>query len=109
MVCSSALKSCPAAFVGTAGSRASPMPPTSLPHRGPIEIIKDKWQDKQVLYYIERTWAPHVKTIFGNTPRMIEYFSRILGVPFPWPKYGQVIVREFVSGRYGKYHCRRSW
>ena len=65
---------------------------------GPFEIIKDKWQDKQVLYYMERAWAPHVKTIFGNTPRMIEYFSRILGVPFPWPKYGQVIVREFVSG-----------
>ncbi len=65
---------------------------------GPFEIIKDKWQDKQVLYYMERTWAPHAKTIFGNTPRMIEYFSRILGVPFPWPKYGQVIVREFVSG-----------
>lgn len=65
---------------------------------GPFEIIRDKWQDKQVLYYMERTWAPHAKTIFGNTPRMIEYFSRILGVPFPWPKYGQVIVREFVSG-----------
>ncbi len=65
---------------------------------GNFEVIKDKWRDKELLYYMERDWAPHTKTIFGNTPRMIEYFSQILGVPFPWPKYGQVIVREFVSG-----------
>jgi aminopeptidase N len=65
---------------------------------GPFEIIKDKWRDKELLYYMEREWVSHTKTIFGNTPRMIEYFSQLLGVPFPWPKYGQVIVREFVSG-----------
>ncbi len=65
---------------------------------GDFEVIKDKWRDKELLYYMERDWVPHTKTIFGNTPRMIEYFSQISGVPFPWPKYGQVIVREFVSG-----------
>ncbi len=65
---------------------------------GNFEVIKDKWRDKELYYYMEREWVPHTSTIFGNTPRMIEYFSQLLGVPFPWPKYGQVIVREFVSG-----------
>src|SRR5690606_14214706 len=29
---------------------------------------------------------------------MISFFSRLLGVPFPWPKYDQIVVRDFVSG-----------
>ncbi len=65
---------------------------------GNFEVIRDKWRDKELYYYMEPDWVPHTSTIFGNTPRMIEYFSQLLGVPFPWPKYGQVIVREFVSG-----------
>ncbi len=29
---------------------------------------------------------------------MIGFFSDILGVRYPWPKYDQVVVRDFVSG-----------
>jgi aminopeptidase N len=29
---------------------------------------------------------------------MLEFFSTRLGMEFPWPKYSQVIVRDFVSG-----------
>ena len=29
---------------------------------------------------------------------MIEFYSQILGYQFPWEKYGQIVVREFVSG-----------
>ena len=65
---------------------------------GNFDVIRDKWRDRELYYYIEPDWASHASTIFGHTPRMIEYFSQLLGVPFPWPKYGQVIVREFVSG-----------
>ncbi len=65
---------------------------------GPFVVMRDQWRGKEVSYYLEPAWAPHAKTIFGNTPRMLELFSNLLGVPYPWPKYGQVIVREFVSG-----------
>ena len=33
-----------------------------------------------------------------KTPRMIDYFSKILGVEYPWGKYHQVVVRDYVSG-----------
>ena len=29
---------------------------------------------------------------------MISYFEKRLGVPFPWQKYDQIVVRDFVSG-----------
>jgi len=32
---------------------------------------------------------------FRNTPRMVEFFSRRFGYPYPWPKYDQVLLREF--------------
>ncbi len=65
---------------------------------GEFEIVKDKWQDKEVNYYIEKEYAPYAKEIFGNTPEMLEFFSTKLGVPYAWNKYSQIIVRDFVSG-----------
>jgi aminopeptidase N len=29
---------------------------------------------------------------------MMDFFSRLLDYPFPWPKYDQIVVRNFVSG-----------
>ena len=29
---------------------------------------------------------------------MLDFFSKKLGVPYPWPKYSQVVVRDYVSG-----------
>ena len=47
---------------------------------------------------VEKEYAPYAKDIFGNTPEMMTYFSELLGINFPWQKYAQVVVRDFVSG-----------
>lgn len=66
---------------------------------GKWKIIKDKWRDSiPVNYYLEPAYAPYGKLIFGNTPEMISYFSGLLKYDYPWPKFSQVVVREFVSG-----------
>lgn len=65
---------------------------------GKYEIIKDSWNDKEVSYYVEPAYAPFAKGIFKNTPEMMTFFSDVTGVQFPWSKYSQVIVRDFVSG-----------
>jgi aminopeptidase N len=65
---------------------------------GEFAVVKDKWRNIPVNYYVEKEYSPHAKAIFGNTPEMIEYFSKILGFDYPWPKYSQVIVRDYVSG-----------
>src|SRR5690606_22731105 len=36
--------------------------------------------------------------IFGETPNMIDFFSKRLGVEYVWDKYAQVVVRDYVSG-----------
>lgn len=35
---------------------------------------------------------------FGDTPEMLRFFSTKLGVPYPWNKYAQVAVSDFVFG-----------
>jgi aminopeptidase N len=35
---------------------------------------------------------------FGDTPEMVRFFSQQLGVPYPWNKYAQIAVSDFVFG-----------
>jgi aminopeptidase N len=35
---------------------------------------------------------------FGRTPEMVTYFSELTGVPYPWNKYAQVVVSDFIFG-----------
>lgn len=65
---------------------------------GNFKVIKDKWRDKEVSYYMEPRFAENARLIFGKTPEMIEFFSRKTGVDFPWEKYSQIVVRNFYSG-----------
>ena len=65
---------------------------------GKYSIIKDQYKNKEVSYYVEGEYAPVARKIFGLTPRMIDFYSHITGVDFPWPKYSQIVVRDYVSG-----------
>jgi aminopeptidase N len=65
---------------------------------GEYSIIKDSYKGKEVSYYVEKEYAPVARKIFGNTPEMIAFFSRVLGVDYPWVKYAQIVGRDYVSG-----------
>jgi len=65
---------------------------------GDFAVIEDKWNDKKVDYYVDREYESYADDIFGNTPEMMTYFSDLLNYPYPWDKYSQVVVRDFVSG-----------
>lgn len=65
---------------------------------GNFKIYKDKWKDKEVNYYLEPAYAPYAKQIFGSTPEMIDFYSKTLGIDYPWNKYSQIVVRDYVSG-----------
>lgn len=70
---------------------------------GEFAVVKDSWKradgsEMEVNYYVEKKFEPHAQAIFGKTPEMIDYFSKRLGVEYPWPKYSQIVVRDYVSG-----------
>lgn len=70
---------------------------------GEFAIVEDSYTKKNgtkipVNYYVEKDWAPYAKAIFGETPKMIRFFSDLLDFEYPWDKYHQVVVRDYVSG-----------
>jgi len=65
---------------------------------GEFAVVKDTWRGIPVEYYVEKEYEPHARQIFAHTLEMLDFFSDKLGVQYPWPKYSQVIVRDFVSG-----------
>lgn len=65
---------------------------------GEYAEIKDEWEGMQVNYYVEKEFEQGAKKVFQNTPEMIGFFSDLLGLRYPWQRYDQVVVRDFVSG-----------
>ncbi|MBU2914560.1 M1 family aminopeptidase [Reichenbachiella agariperforans] len=65
---------------------------------GEYAVIRDQWRDISVSYHVEKKYEADAQAIFGHTPEMMEFFSEKLGVDYPWPKYDQVVVRDYVSG-----------
>jgi aminopeptidase N len=65
---------------------------------GDYSVTKDTYKGKDVTYYVEPEYGTVARKIFGHTPEMMAFFSRITGVDFPWVKYGQMVARDYVSG-----------
>ena len=65
---------------------------------GDYAIVKDSYRGKEVNYYIEKEYEQVARKIYGNTPAMMAFYEKILGVNFPWVKYAQISGRDYVSG-----------
>ena len=47
---------------------------------------------------MDKEYASVARKIFGLTPEMIAFYSKITGVDYPWPKYSQITGHDYVSG-----------
>lgn len=65
---------------------------------GEFAVVKDQWEDLPVWYYLDEKYESEAMAIFGNTPEMIGFYSNLLNYRYPWAKYHQVVVKDFVSG-----------
>lgn len=65
---------------------------------GKYSIVKESYKGKDVWFYVEPAYENYAKNILGNTVEMMQFFSEKLGVEYPWNKYHQVFVRDYVSG-----------
>lgn len=65
---------------------------------GDYAVVKDSYKGKEVSYYVDKEYASVARKIFGLTPEMIAFYSRITGVDYPWVKYSQITGHDYVSG-----------
>ena len=65
---------------------------------GEFAVVREEWEGIPVEYYVEPEYEASAKAIFAHTPEMLSFFSDRLGLKYPWDKYSQIVVRDYVSG-----------
>ncbi|MEQ8715736.1 MAG: M1 family metallopeptidase [Cyclobacteriaceae bacterium] len=65
---------------------------------GDFTVVEDAYESIPLEYWVAPEYQESAKAIFGNTAEMLAYFSDLFGYPYPWDKYAQIVVRDFVSG-----------
>jgi len=51
-----------------------------------------------ISYLVPKGREDDARRTFARTPDMIRHFSEVTGVPYPWNKYAQVVVSDFIFG-----------
>jgi len=51
-----------------------------------------------ISYLVPKGREGDVPRTFGRTPAMIQHFSAVTGVAYPWNKYAQIVVADFIFG-----------
>lgn len=65
---------------------------------GEYEQIKDTYKDLPVDYYVYKDRVAAGQKLFANTPKMIELFEQRFGYKYPYAKYAQILVDDFLFG-----------
>lgn len=65
---------------------------------GKFSVLRDSWRGIPVEYWVAPDTVNAGWRTFGETPSMIEIYSRVLGVNFPWSKYDQSVIPDFTYG-----------
>ena len=65
---------------------------------GELSEVRDTWRDIPVTYYAPKDRGDRLTANYNRTPAMIDLFSKKLGVDYPWEKYSQAMVDDFVAG-----------
>ncbi|MBZ5702250.1 MAG: HEAT repeat domain-containing protein [Acidobacteriia bacterium] len=65
---------------------------------GEFDEVQETWRGKPVTYYAPRGRGERLAVNYSRTPAMLDLFSKKLGVDYPWEKYAQAMVDDFVAG-----------
>lgn len=60
--------------------------------------VKDRWRNIPVSYFVPPGLEKEGKASFAVTPKMIELFSTLTGVDYPFDKFAQEVVGDFIYG-----------
>jgi aminopeptidase N len=65
---------------------------------GNYSKITDSYKDVPVEYYTYPGTEAKARNAFGRTPQMMQFFSERFGYEFPYKRYAQTIVANFIFG-----------
>jgi aminopeptidase N len=64
---------------------------------GEFAVVEEN-EKLPISYYVPKGRDADGVRTFGRTPLMIKLFEEKTGIAYPWPKYAQVVVNDFIFG-----------
>ncbi|GBC71031.1 Aminopeptidase N [Candidatus Calditenuaceae archaeon HR02] len=65
---------------------------------GVFEEYGEEFNGVRLSYYVPPGYGKFYRLSFEKTPKILEFFSKYLDYPYPYGKYAQVAVYEFIFG-----------
>lgn len=65
---------------------------------GYFKKLEDRCGEVPLSFYTPASEINEAASSFRDTKDIMEFFQQEIGVPFPWAKYAQVCVNDFVAG-----------
>lgn len=65
---------------------------------GYFKKLEDKHRDTPLAFFTPPSEFNEASSSFRDTRDIMEFYEQEIGVPYPWPKYDQVCVNDFVAG-----------
>ncbi len=65
---------------------------------GYFQSVEDKHNDTPLALYVPPSDITEAGNSFRDTRDIMDFYERDIGVPFPWVKYYQVMVQDFMEG-----------
>ncbi len=65
---------------------------------GEYSVIRETVDGIPLEYYVYKHHVDDAKASFAHTAPMMKFFNETIGFRYPWEKYAQVIVADFMNG-----------
>ena len=65
---------------------------------GRYAVLRGKYRNIPLAYYMYPEDTAKAEETFGRTPAMIHFFETTTGIPYPWEKFDQIIIDDFMWG-----------
>jgi aminopeptidase N len=65
---------------------------------GEFDETKQSLRGLPITYYAPKGRGDRLLPNYGRTPAMIDLFDKKIGIDYPWEKYSQAMVDDFVAG-----------
>lgn len=65
---------------------------------GAFQTIRDRSSEVELLYFVPAGREADAARTFGRTPEILRLFAALTGEPYPYPRYSQITVAEFIFG-----------
>jgi len=65
---------------------------------GRYNEYKETWNGKSVSYFVPPNLAQEGAASFAGTNEMVKYYSELTGLEYPWAKYAQAVVADYMFG-----------